>query len=118
LVFATLHTYGAAQAIDRIVDVFPPHQQPQIRTQLAMTLRGIIAQQLVPKKGGGRIAVREILVNNAAVANLIREGKIQQIKIALQTGAKFGMITLEQDFSRLIKEKLVEEKVAKEYLVG
>ena len=72
LVFATLHTYGAAQAIDRIVDVFPPHQQPQIRTQLAMTLRGIIAQQLVPKKGGGRIAVREILVNNAAVANLIR----------------------------------------------
>jgi len=117
LVFATLHTYSAAQTVDRIIDVFPPHQQPQIRIQLAMTLRGIVSQQLVPKKGGGRAAVREILVNNAAVANLIREGKTQQIKTVLQTGAKFGMITLEQDFDRLIKEKQVEEETAEEYLV-
>ena len=117
LVFATLHTYSAAQTVDRIIDVFPPHQQPQIRIQLAMTLRGIVSQQLVPKKNGGRVAVREILVNNAAIANLIREGKAQQIKTALQTGAKFGMITLEQDFNRLIKEKLVEEETAEEYLV-
>ncbi|MCG2694023.1 type IV pilus twitching motility protein PilT [Candidatus Parcubacteria bacterium] len=117
LVFATLHTYSAAQTIDRIIDVFPPHQQPQIKIQLAMTLRGIISQQLVPKKGGGRIAIREILVNNSAIANLIREGKVQQIKTVLQTGAKTGMFTLMQDIKQKIKEGKIESKVADEYMI-
>ena len=117
LVFATLHTYSAAQTVDRIIDVFPPHQQAQIKMQLALTLRGVISQQLLPAKDGGRVAVREILVNTPAVANLIREGKVQQINTVLQTGAKFGMITLEQDLKRLIKEKKLSEDVAGEYLI-
>lgn len=117
LVFATLHTWSAAQTIDRVIDVFPPHQQPQIKMQLALTLRGVLSQQLVPKVGGGRVAVREILVNTPAVANLIREGKVQQINTVLQTSAKLGMMTLEQDFRRLVKEKLIDESVAEEYLV-
>ncbi|MBU1180253.1 PilT/PilU family type 4a pilus ATPase [Patescibacteria group bacterium] len=117
LVFATLHTYSAAQTIDRIIDVFPPHQQPQIKMQLAMTLRGVVSQQLVPKKGGGRYAIREILINNAAIANLIREGKVQQIKTVLQTSAKAGMFTLAQDIKRAISARKIEAKVAEEYLV-
>jgi twitching motility protein PilT len=117
LVFATLHTYSAAQTVDRIIDVFPPHQQPQIKMQLALTLRGIISQQLVPKKGGGRAAVREVLVNTPAIANLIREGKVQQINTVLQTSARLGMTTLEQDIKRLIKDKVIDESVAEEYLV-
>lgn len=117
LVFATLHTYSAAQTVDRIIDVFPPYQQPQIKMQLAMTLRGILSQQLVPKTDGGRAAVREILVNTPAVANLIREGKVQQINTVIQTSAKLGMITLGQDIRRLIKEKVIDESVAEEYLV-
>lgn len=117
LVFATLHTYSAAQTIDRIIDVFPPHQQPQIKMQLALTLRGVISQQLIPGKDGKRVAVREIMVNNAAIANLVREGKIQQINTVLQTSAKSGMMTLEQDLKRLIKEKIIDESVAEEYLV-
>ena len=118
LVFATLHTYSAAQTIDRIIDVFPPNQQNQIRTQLALTLRGVISQQLLPKIGGGLIAAREILVNNSAVANLIRENKIPQIKNVLQTASEEGMTTLAQDLTRLIKEGLVEKEVAAQYLVG
>ena len=117
LVFATLHTYSAAQTIDRIIDVFPPHQQPQIKMQLAMTLRGVVSQQLVPKKGGERYAIREILINNAAIANLIREGKVQQIQTVLQTSAKAGMFTLEQDIKRAISAKKIDAKVAEEYLV-
>jgi twitching motility protein PilT len=117
LVFATLHTYSAAQTIDRIIDVFPPHQQSQIRIQLAMTLRGILCQQLVQKKDGGRAAIREVLINNPAIANLIREGKVQQIKTVLQTSAKLGMFTMEQDINRLIKEKIIDASVAEEYLI-
>lgn len=118
LVFATLHTYSAAQTVDRIIDVFPPYQQPQIKMQLALTLRGVVSQQLVPKKrGGGRMAIREILVNNAAIANLIREGKVQQIKTVLQTSAKQGMFTLEQDIKQKIKQGLIDAKIADEYLI-
>lgn len=117
LVFATLHTYSAAQTIDRVVDVFPAHQQPQIKMQLAMTLRGIVSQQLVARRGGGQVAVREILINNSAIANLIREGKIQQIKTVLQTSAKLGMVTMEQDASRLIKEGAIDTETAEKYLV-
>ncbi|MEY4745257.1 MAG: hypothetical protein RL272_1202 [Candidatus Parcubacteria bacterium] len=118
LAFATLHTYSAAQTIDRIIDAFPPNQQNQVRSQLALTLRGVISQQLLPKIGGGRIAAREILVNTPAVANLIRENKIPQIKNVLQTSSAEGMVTLTQDLNRLIKEKQVERDVAMQYVVG
>lgn len=116
LVLATLHTLNAGQTIDRIVDVFPPYQQNQVRLQLSMSLNGVISQQLLPKAGGGRIASREILINTPAIANIIRENKIPQIKTAIQTSAEQGMITLEQDLKRLIKDKLIEKEVADYYL--
>jgi twitching motility protein PilT len=116
LVFATLHTYSAAQTIDRIIDAMPPAQQNQVRAQLALTLRAVISQQLVPKVGGGRVAAREILVNNPAVANLIREGQIAQIKNVLQTSAGEGMGTLAQDLTRLVALKLVDKDIANQYL--
>jgi twitching motility protein PilT len=118
LAFATLHTYSAAQTIDRIIDAFPPNQQNQVRSQLALTLRGVVSQQLLPKIGGGRVAAREILVNTPAVANLIRENKIPQIKNVLQTSSAEGMTTLTQDLARLIKEGKIEKEVAKQYIVG
>lgn len=116
LVLATLHTHNAAQTIDRIVDVFPPFQQNQIRLQLSMSLNGVISQQLLPKADGGRIAAREILINTPAIANIIRENKIPQIKTAIQTSKDEGMITLEQDLDRLVEDKLVTEEVAEYYL--
>jgi len=118
LVFATLHTYSAAQTIDRIIDAMPPNQQNQVRSQLALTLRAVISQQLLPKIGGGRVAAREILVNNPAVANLIRENEIAQIKNVLQTSAIEGMTTLSQDLKRLINAGTVEKAVAQQYVVG
>ncbi|MBU1131079.1 type IV pilus twitching motility protein PilT [Patescibacteria group bacterium] len=116
LVLATLHTLNAGQTIDRIVDVFPPFQQNQVRLQLSMSLNGVISQQLLPKAGGGRIAAREILINTPAIANIIRENKIPQIKTAIQTSAEYGMVTLEQDLNRLVKNKLVEKEMAEYYL--
>ncbi|MEY4723094.1 MAG: hypothetical protein RLZZ324_607 [Candidatus Parcubacteria bacterium] len=118
LAFATLHTYSAAQTIDRIIDAFPPSQQNQVRAQLALTLRGIVSQQLLPKKGGGRVAAREILVNTPAVANLIRENKIPQIKNVIQTSSGEGMHTLAQDLKRLIEEGQVDYEIAKQYIIG
>ncbi len=118
LVFATLHTYSAGQTVERIVDAFPPHQQNQIRTQLALTLRAVLMQHLLPKAGGGRVAARELLINNSAVANLIRENKVAQIKNVLQTSAGEGMFTLTQDLKRLIKEKLIDKSEAQQYLIG
>ncbi len=116
LVLATLHTHNAAQTVDRIVDVFPPYQQNQVRLQLSMSLNGVISQQLLPKVGGGRIAAREIMINTPAVANIIRENKIPQIKTAIQTSGEDGMVTLEQDLRRLVKDKLVAKEVADYYL--
>ncbi|MFA6304227.1 MAG: PilT/PilU family type 4a pilus ATPase [Patescibacteria group bacterium] len=116
LVLATLHTHNAGQTIDRIVDVFPPYQQNQIRLQLSMSLNGVISQQLLPKVGGGRIAAREVLINTPAIANIIRENKIPQIKTAIQTSKEDGMITLEQDLARLVDSKLVDEETAEYYL--
>jgi len=118
LALATLHTYSAAQTIDRIIDAFPPNQQGQVRSQLALSLRGIVSQQLLPKIGGGRIAAREILVNTPAVANLIRENKIPQIKNVIQTSSAEGMVTLAQDLTRLIKAGLVDRNVALQYVIG
>src|SRR5690606_8619328 len=95
LVFATLHTSDSAQTIDRIIDVFPPSQQDQVRTQLSMALQAIIAQRLIPKIGGGRVAAFEILMGTTAVTNLIREGKIRQIRNLVATGTREGMQVLE-----------------------
>ncbi len=116
LVLATLHTHNASQTIDRIIDVFPPHQQTQVRLQLSISLTGIISQQLLPKRGGGRIAVREILVNTPAIANIIRENKVPQIKTVIQTSSEEGMFTMEQDIKSLLDSGQIEENVAMVYL--
>jgi len=103
LVLATLHTANAPQTIDRIIDIFPVNQQGQIRLQVALALKGIVSQHLLPKIGGGRVAAREVLINNGASANLIRENKVAQIKSVLQTSSKEGMCTLEQSLKKLYR---------------
>lgn len=104
LVFATLHTVDAPQTIDRIIDVFPPHQQQQVRIQLAGCLQGIISQQLLPTADGkGRVVACEILVATAGIRNLIREGKTHQIYTAIQTGQKYGMQTLDMALADLVR---------------
>lgn len=113
LVFGTLHTTDAAQSIDRIVDVFPPYQQQQIRMQLSVSLRGVVCQQLLPRiDGKGRVAAREILVATGAIANLIREGKTHQIYSAIEVGTKFGMIGLDKCLNNLVQKKLVSHSDA------
>lgn len=103
LVLSTLHTTGAASTIDRIIDVFPPHSQSQIRTQLSSVLKGIITQQLIPlADGSGRVAAFEVLVGTDGILNLIRENKAHQINSALQTGAKEGMCTLDFSLAQLV----------------
>lgn len=104
LVFATLHTNSASQSIDRMIDVFPPHQQPQIRSQLSNILMAIISQRLVPTIGGGRVAAGEILVATPAVRNIIREGKTHQLEAVIQTGAEFGMQSMDKTLVKLIHE--------------
>ncbi|MFH1597794.1 MAG: type IV pilus twitching motility protein PilT [Patescibacteria group bacterium] len=118
LVLATLHTYNASQTIDRIIDVFPPHQQTQVRLQLSLFLRGIISQQLLPKLRGGRIASREILINSPAIANLIRENKIAQIKTVIQTSVDRGMFTMDQGIRDLFEKGLIREDVATAHMVN
>ena len=114
LTFATLHTNSAASTINRIVDVFPAHQQPQVRAQLSLVLEGILCQTLLPKPSGqGRAMAMEILVPNAAIRNLIREDKIHQVYSAMQSGQdKFGMQTLNQALSSLYFEKQITLEVA------
>lgn len=112
LILATLHTPSAAQTVDRIIDFFPPHQQQQMRQQLSLVLRAVVAQTLLPKVGGGRIAAREILLNTPAVANLISENKVHQIKSVIQTSAAEGMQTLDQDLKRLVKVGSIDPKEA------
>jgi twitching motility protein PilT len=102
LVFATLHTNGAAQSIDRMIDVFPPHQQPQIRAQLSNILMGICSQRLVPTIGGGRIAAAEIMIATPAVRNIIREGKTHQLEAVIQTGAEHGMQSMDKTLVGMI----------------
>lgn len=116
LVLATLHTYNAAQTIDRIIDIFPPHQQNQVRMQLSMTLASVISQRLLPRLDGGRIAAREIMTNTPAVANLIRESKITQLKTVIQTSMKEGMVSLDQNLKELYKEKKIEKEIAQSYM--
>lgn len=108
LVFATLHTGDAAQTIDRIIDVFPPYQQQQIRIQLSLTLQGIVAQQLLPRMdGAGRVAAMEILVATPAVRNLIREGKSHQVISVIQTGAKNGMQAMDMSLRDLYQKGII-----------
>ncbi len=108
LVFATLHTNSAAQSIDRIVDVFPPHQQEQVKTQLAGVLVAILSQQLIPHTdGSGLVLATEVLVATPAIRNLIREGKTHMILSAIQTGSNIGMQTMEQSLERLVRNNLI-----------
>jgi twitching motility protein PilT len=115
LVFGTLHTRNAPQTIDRVVDVFPPHQQEQIRVQLSNTLEAVVAQQLLPRIGGGRTAAIEIMVATAAIRNLIREGKTHQIYSALETGAQHGMQTMDKVLADMHRNGMitVEEAAAR-----
>ncbi len=118
LVLATLHTCDAAQTIDRIIDVFPPHQQDQVRVQLSGTLQGVLAQTLVRRKSGrGRVAAFEILVATPAVRNLIREGKTYQIPTQIQTGARFGMKTMEGSLRELAANGFISEQEYQSRLV-
>jgi len=113
LVLSTLHTQDAAQTVDRIIDVFPPYQQEQIRVMLASTLKGVVSQVLLPRTDGqGRVAAREILVVTSAISALIREGKTHQIYSAIQTGASQGMCTMEKSLAELYQAGLISEEDA------
>ncbi|MGH9060790.1 MAG: type IV pilus twitching motility protein PilT [Acidimicrobiales bacterium] len=113
LVFGTLHTQDAPQSIDRMIDVFPSHQQQQIRVQLASALQGVVTQQLLPRpRGGGRVSAVEVLVVTSAVRNLIREGKVHQIYSAMQAGGQFGMQTMDQALAQLVKDGAVSLEIA------
>ncbi|MDQ3575061.1 MAG: PilT/PilU family type 4a pilus ATPase, partial [Actinomycetota bacterium] len=115
LVFATLHTQDAPQSVDRVIDVFPSHQQQQVRVQLASSLQGIVTQQLVPvKTGRGRAVAAEVLVATPAVRNLIREGKTHQIYSAMQAGGKYGMQTMDMSLAALVKSGRASMEMALE----
>lgn len=116
LVLSTLHTIGAANTIDRIIDVFPPHSQQQIRTQLASTLKGVITQQLVPlADGSGRMAALEVLIGTDAVLNLIRENKTHQLASVMQTGGREGMHTINASLAQLVKAQKITYDTGREW---
>lgn len=124
LVLSTLHTVGAAKTIDRIIDVFPPHQQQQVRIQLSSVIQGIVSQQLLPRiDETGRVAAFEVMRTTPAISNLIREGKVHQIDTAIQTGAKFDMQTMDNSLLELYrtglitKETVINQSINKEYVI-
>lgn len=117
LVFATLHTNSAAQSIDRMIDVFPPHQQPQIRAQLSNILMAVASQRLIPTIGGGRTVAAEVLVATPAVRNIIREGKTHQLEAVIQTGAEFGMQSMDKQLVTLIHEGRITYDEARNFAV-
>lgn len=117
LVFATLHTNSAAQSIDRMIDVFPPHQQPQVRAQLANILMAICSQRLVPMIGGGRAVAAEILIATPAVRNIIREGKSHQLDAVIQTGADQGMQSMDKTLVGLVQAGSVTYEEARNFAV-
>lgn len=117
LVLATLHTNSAAQSIDRMIDVFPPHQQPQIRTQLSNILMAICSQRLIPAIGGGRMAAAEVLIATPAVRNIIREGKTHQLEAVIQTGAEFGMQSMDRTLVNLIHSGTITYEEARNVAV-
>ena len=115
IVFGTLHTQDAPQSIDRMIDVFPAHQQQQIRVQLATALQGVVTQQLIPKPGGrGRVVAAEVLIATPAVRNLIREGKTHQIYSSMQAGGKYGMQTMDQSLAHHVKSGAIAMETALE----
>ena len=116
LVLATLHTFNAVQTIDRIIDTFPPHQQKQVTSQISMLLNAVISQRLIPQISGGRIAARELLLRNPAVSNLIREGKLAQLKSVMETHKAEGMITLDHHLKDLYQQGKISEDTARAYL--
>lgn len=115
LVLGTLHTSSAAKTIDRIIDVFPTDQQQQVRAMFAESIEGVVAQKLLPKKGGGRVAAMEIMLGTTAIRNLIREGKTYQIPSMIQTGQQEGMQSMDNALKKLVSEDLVEPEVALKY---
>lgn len=117
LVFSTLHTNNAAETVDRVIDVFPPHQQHQVRTQLANTLLGVVSQRLIPKIGGGRVVASEVLFVNSAIRNLIREGKSYQINNVIQTSAAANMISLDKTLAKLVIEGKISLDSADMYAI-
>lgn len=117
LVFATLHTNSASQTIDRIVDVFPENQQQQVRAQIANSIQAVVSQRLIPLEQGGRRAVSEIMLNNSAIANLIREGKAFQIDNVIRTSSDVGMMYLEKSLVNLVREGVISVQKAQEYAV-
>jgi twitching motility protein PilT len=110
LIFATLHTPNAMQAIDRIIDGFPPHQQAQVRSQLSLSLRAVIGQTLLPRVKGGRVALREVLVNVPAVAHTIRDNRTQELVSVMQTNEDAGMITFDKAAKKLLKEGAIAKE--------
>jgi len=108
LVFGTLHTSSAAKTVDRIVDVFPAGEKPMVRSMLSESLRAVISQTLLKKKGGGRVAAHEIMLGTPAIRNLIREDKVAQMYSAIQTGQANGMQTLDQNLKELVKRGVVD----------
>ncbi len=115
LVFSTLHTNSAAQTVDRIIDSFPPNQQGQIISQLASTLVGIVSERLIPRVGGGRVPATEIMLMNPAIRNLIREKKIYQIDLVIETNVQEGMMSLNRSLVNLVKRKEISLEQAEAY---
>ena len=114
LVFGNLHTRSAAKTIDRVVDVFPSDaEKDMVRAMMSESLRCVISKALLKKKGGGRVAAHEIMIGTPAIRNLIRENKIAQMYSAIQTGEQFGMMTLDQDLERLLKEGIIDRDEAR-----
>jgi len=115
LVLASLHTGSAVQSIDRIIDVFPPHQQSQIRLQLSSSLQAVLAQRLIPTVEGPRVCAVELLLASPAVRNLIREGKTHNIEQAMQSGIEDGMVLFDMNLARLVRESHVTRETALSY---
>lgn len=118
LVLSTLHTIGAAKTVDRIIDVFPPHQQQQIRVQLSSVLEAVVSQQILPRADGqGRVAAFEVMIASPAIRNLIREGKTHQMQTVIQTGAQLGMQTMDASLIALYQRREIDKKTLLKYAV-
>jgi len=115
LIFSTLHTNDAAQTIDRIIDSFPAEQQKQIRIQLAGSLIGIFSQRLLPRISGGRVPAFELLLNNNAISNLIREGRTHEINVVLETSSADGMLDMNHSLADLMRRGEISAETAKQY---
>ena len=118
LVFGTLHTSSAAKTIDRIVDVFPAAEKDMVRAMLSESLKAVVSQTLLKKNGGGRVAAHEIMIGTPAIRNLIRENRIAQMYSTIQTGQQFGMRTLDQDLSALVRNGIVSREAARQAAVN